>query len=79
MPKPNFTLTCQSSSDDDSSEATFVNEDNCIVETSSDESCDEAILSATILPTQLSPPRKTDPVILNLLSPKKMSPKKNAS
>ena len=58
MSKVKFTLTCQSSddSDDDSSEATIIDEDNCIVETSSegeniDENCDEVILSATILPT----------------------------
>jgi len=55
MSKVKFTLTCQSSddSDDDSSVATIIDEDNCIVETSSegeniDENCDEVILSATI-------------------------------
>ena len=66
-----FTLTCQSSSDED----TVVNESGIIEFSDEDDEDDGAILEAIILPTQISPPCNNIPLVLDMSSPEKMKAK----
>ena len=60
MAHQQFTLTVQSSSDED----TVVDESGIIEFSDDDDDDDGAILEATILPTQVSPPRNNLPLVL---------------